>query len=307
MGSTSAAQRDGAIVVVAKCPIPGKSKTRLAARYGKEGSAALARSMLCDVLTSLEKCTAINSYTKVLLYAPGNDDGLAIMKGIMASINLAVLSTGEERQQNADASWTLLPMHSTVLQSSALSAILSDALRRVRDLIDPDGSVVFLGMDAPELPLDDIARALGQSHGGDEATPRKAILCPASDGGYGMLSVPSQADTVLTFERVLWSHPLTALCQIKALTDQGIQVALGKLMHDIDEPQDLDQLMQRVGDNSNQSLPEPSTTTSDSESILESPAAAIADSTEPLFDCKCSHATAHFTKQTLDGINNESK
>ena len=41
------------IVVVAKCPIPGKSKTRLARLLGEAGAARVAKAMLCDVLTTL--------------------------------------------------------------------------------------------------------------------------------------------------------------------------------------------------------------------------------------------------------------
>lgn len=44
---------DGSIVLVAKCPIPGKSKTRLQPLLGPEGSAALAKAMLSDILVNL--------------------------------------------------------------------------------------------------------------------------------------------------------------------------------------------------------------------------------------------------------------
>jgi glycosyltransferase A (GT-A) superfamily protein (DUF2064 family) len=45
----------GAIVVVSKCPIPGKSKTRLKPLLGEEGAALLARAMLSDVLVALSE------------------------------------------------------------------------------------------------------------------------------------------------------------------------------------------------------------------------------------------------------------
>jgi hypothetical protein len=48
----------GAIVVVAKCPIPGKSKTRLAPLLGAEGSAFLAKALLSDVLVTLSECVS---------------------------------------------------------------------------------------------------------------------------------------------------------------------------------------------------------------------------------------------------------
>jgi hypothetical protein len=48
----------GAIVVVAKCPIPGKSKTRLIPLLGEKGSTQLAKAMLSDVLLTLDKCVS---------------------------------------------------------------------------------------------------------------------------------------------------------------------------------------------------------------------------------------------------------
>lgn len=47
--------RRAAIVVVAKCPIAGKSKTRLIPLLGEEGSARLAKAMLSDVLQTLSQ------------------------------------------------------------------------------------------------------------------------------------------------------------------------------------------------------------------------------------------------------------
>lgn len=46
------------IVVVAKCPIPGQSKTRLIDLLGEEGSAVLAKAMLADVLTCISHCVS---------------------------------------------------------------------------------------------------------------------------------------------------------------------------------------------------------------------------------------------------------
>jgi hypothetical protein len=52
---------EGSIVVVAKCPIPGKSKTRLIPLLGKEGSVRLARSMLSDVLKTIDGCVSVDN------------------------------------------------------------------------------------------------------------------------------------------------------------------------------------------------------------------------------------------------------
>lgn len=140
----------------------------------------------------------------------------------------------------ADTAWTLLPMISSTLthnlRSPNLGQKLTDALQRVRELRNQ--TVVFLGMDSPELPIEEINHALSLK---DES----AHMCPSVDGGYGMLSVPVSAPETI-FDNILWSHPLTAISQVKALTDHGVSVSIGRLMHDIDEPEDVHALCDRL-------------------------------------------------------------
>lgn len=137
--------------------------------------------------------------------------------------------------------WTLLPTETDEgLESSNLGNLLQNTLERVRKL-SPEGRMVcFLGMDTPNLPLPDIVSSMSRSR------PVDALMCPSHDGGYGFLSVPKDADPAKTFANIPWSTPLTGMAQIKALTDQGITVRIGALMHDIDEPEDIDALKNRI-------------------------------------------------------------
>jgi glycosyltransferase A (GT-A) superfamily protein (DUF2064 family) len=112
---------------------------------------------------------------------------------------------------------------------------------------DDHGScrVVFLGMDCPELPLSELV-ALTTPSRPNLPTSTSALLCPAADGGYGLLAVPVNAPATI-FDGVQWSHSLTAVSQLKALTDAGLtNVVLGPLMHDIDTPKDVDALRNRL-------------------------------------------------------------
>jgi len=171
---------------------------------------------------------------KILLYAPGTPEG---RKGMMTILEELEIPVQDEGCNVASSGWILLPMESKVdLNSSDLGDLLGHALDRTRKLTEK--SIIFLGMDSPVLPLDDIYRA--------GVNPEEAVLCPADDGGYGMLSVPSHADSVQTFDRIPWSQSLTALGQLKALTDQGVKVAIGSLMYDIDEPEDVHRLCKRI-------------------------------------------------------------
>lgn len=185
---------------------------------------------------------------KMLLYAPGNDKGLAIMKEILTKLQLPherVKSIQEKEKEGKVVSahhWTLMPMMEGDLESSDLGAKLEDALNRVRSSDGGKSGVAFLGMDSPILSLGDIALGLLNA----KTVPPTAMLCPADDGGYGMLCVPPNADASKTFYNMYWSHALTALSQIKTLTDQGIMVKIGKCMHDIDEPSDVQALSHRL-------------------------------------------------------------
>ena len=56
----------GAIVVFAKCPTPGASKTRLAPLLGDDGAASLARAMLKDILVKLSDCVSLTCFCAVM-------------------------------------------------------------------------------------------------------------------------------------------------------------------------------------------------------------------------------------------------
>ena len=243
---------DGAIVVVAKCPTAGKSKTRLQPLLGSDGAAKLAEAMLLDVVEAISGEARLKPVCKILLYAPATAESEGAMRSILEKSDLFDDGCGD---------WTFLPMNSAIdaqssnpsksLTSSHLGEQLTDALVRAREVIrrwnlaTSEGGggvdrspVVFMGMDSPEVPLDELVAALSQ--------PMPALLCPAADGGYGLLSVPAHAPANQVFRGVRWSHSLTAVSQIKALTDAGITVIIGRLMHDIDEPDDVRDLCNRL-------------------------------------------------------------
>lgn len=138
--------------------------------------------------------------------------------------------------EHTHTQWDLLPMLTRDLNSSSLGSQLEDALIRTRHL--QSGPVIFIGMDSPELPIDEIISAC--------RNPEQALLCPSADGGYGLLSVPQSADASKVFADVRWSDSLTAVSQLKALTDAGVPVRIGRLMNDIDTPEDVQDLCERL-------------------------------------------------------------
>ena len=158
--------------------------------------------------------------------------------------NKTIDNSNNEKQNPITTSkntWILLPMISSDLTSSNLGDKLSTALHQTRSILLSQtnpfhiGNVVFLGMDSPIIPLPEIMYSLSSSE------YKNAHLCPAQDGGYGMISIPSSIPSHLAFRGVRWSNPLTAISQLKALTDSNseIIIRIGQMMNDVDEPDDV--------------------------------------------------------------------
>jgi len=140
------------------------------------------------------------------------------------------------------------------LHVSDLGQLLADGLTRVRKLLEmkstnnsdetstSHGSILFLGMDSPELRIGELKFALDLCL----EDRKRAYMCPAMDGGYGLLCIPYNTPASIFTCGVRWSSSLTALSQAKALTDHRIDVTFGMMMVDIDVPEDVSRLVTRL-------------------------------------------------------------
>ena len=279
-----------AIVIVAKCPIAGKSKTRLAKTglLDDDGCATMARAMLSDVISYIHTSEELRNVVKFIYHAPPSIKGRRMMQDIFKSLNVACESSpdGEDntmetcstnasgisipttssKTEDDCSSWNIcgMPDNGDSLQSSDLGSKLAAILEQTRTMLrcryandhatpsDYAPAVAFVGMDSPELPLSEIFYALDLAvsrceHHQPNDAKCKAYINPSHDGGYGMLCLPHQANASV-FEGVRWSSPLTAVSQIKAITDSGIDIEMGSLMRDIDEAEDLIDFGKRLYD-----------------------------------------------------------
>ncbi len=155
----------------------------------------------------------------MLLYAPDTRSGELQMRSILQSLHLPFINKSKvPNLGRVTSEWILLPMKSSVsneyksdLTSSCLGDKLADALERTRDLIcrtksstvqNTNESVLFLGMDSPELPMEEVVYGLKISSGEKTivdtmrtidkkqncivnsfaASNGRAHLCPAVDG-----------------------------------------------------------------------------------------------------------------------------
>ncbi len=141
------------MLVVAKAPVPGLAKTRIAAAVGMDVAADLAAAALLDTLD-----TAVGSGMTVVVALTGDPD-----RGARADELRSVL-----------AGLVVVPQVGTTF---------GERLARAHLDADGGGGVVQVGMDSPQLRIDDLTEAA------DRLTDHASVLGPAEDGGWWLLGV----------------------------------------------------------------------------------------------------------------------
>lgn len=188
------------VLIFAKPPLMGVSKTRLACTLGKAEARRIARMTMARTIHEVSGATRWNT----VLYATP-DKYLTRNFGGLWPIHL------QRRSQS----------------TGDLTARLDKGLREA-----PRGPVLFIGADAP-----DITRALiWQAF--EALKTHTAVFGPASDGGFWLFGMHKRARTVSPFGNgVRWSGP-HAMADVKANLGAGAKVAELVTLIDIDEADD---------------------------------------------------------------------
>lgn len=138
------------VLVVAKAPAPGRSKTRLVPPLHPEQAAALHEAMLLDTLAD---CQAASDEVRILCASHEDADGLRpIAKGIPV-----VMQEGSG---------------------------LASALERGIAMHVGDGPCAVVSSDIPGLPAGALGEAFASLEGGADV-----VLGPALDGGYWLIAM----------------------------------------------------------------------------------------------------------------------
>lgn len=190
------------LLLVAKAPVPGLVKTRLAADVGETAATAVAAAALLD---TIEACTL----------AVGPDRCRLALSGDIAEAVRA------DEIRTALAGWTLAPQ-----RGDGLGERLANAHTEV------SGPVVQIGMDTPQVTP---AGLLAVADGLEAAD---AVLAPAEDGGWWALALrdPSAATAL---RDVPMSTPETYAATRSALEAVGLRVAAGERLRDVDHLADV--------------------------------------------------------------------
>jgi uncharacterized protein len=193
------------VLVVAKAPVPGQAKTRLAASVGDRAAADIAAAALLD---SLDAVAAANVQSRVVALT-GDLDGA---------------SAGDEiRARLAD--------FTVIAQRGA-----NFAERLVNAHVDAGAGglpVLQIGMDTPQVTDDLIGECARELLAAD------AVLGLARDGGWWVLGVTdaAMADCLRT---VPMSRPDTGALTLSALDNTGVHVSLVPTLADVDTVEDID-------------------------------------------------------------------
>jgi glycosyltransferase A (GT-A) superfamily protein (DUF2064 family) len=195
------------VLVVAKAPVPGQAKTRLAASVGDDAAAAIAAAALLDTLDAV---AAAPIRARVVALTGDLDDASA---------------RDEIRARLAD--FTVVPQRGGNFAERLANAHI-DAAEAAGGL-----PVVQIGMDTPQVTDDVIAECARELLAAD------AVLGLARDGGWWLLGV-TEATMADCLRAIPMSRSDTGAVTLAALGDTGVDVSLVTTLADVDTVDDVD-------------------------------------------------------------------
>ncbi|MGC2415710.1 MAG: TIGR04282 family arsenosugar biosynthesis glycosyltransferase [Stellaceae bacterium] len=202
-----------AIAVMAKAPLVGEVKTRLAPPLSATEAAALSGCFIRDIADNIIAASHSAPIHGYLAYSPAGSEPV-----FRALLPEAI---------------RLLPP-----RRSGLGHSLADA---ARDLLAAGyGSVCLVNSDSPTLPtafLVDAAMAL-------RAPDDRLVLGPAADGGYYCIGL--KRPHLRLFEEIAWSTPRVFAQTCDRAREIGLAVVLLPPWYDVDDPASLRRLAGEV-------------------------------------------------------------
>ncbi len=193
-------------LVVAKAPVPGLAKTRLAASIGDRAAADIAAAALLDTLDAV---AAAPVQARVVAMTGDLD---------------AARASGEIRSR-LDA-FTVVPQRGDHFADRLANAHLDAAAAA------GNRTVVQIGMDTPQVSAEMLTECAQELSGTD------AVLGLAADGGWWVLGV-SDASMADCLRQVPMSRPDTGALTLAALCAKGIHVELVAELADVDTVDDI--------------------------------------------------------------------
>jgi rSAM/selenodomain-associated transferase 1 len=210
------------LIVMAREPVPGQAKTRLAGALGSEGAARLQAALALDL------CERLSGRFE-LTVAADPDPGSAFFQEIAQRTGAKLVPQGP----------------------GDLGARMARLLEMCLRAGDP--AALLIGTDLPALPEGHLIAAAA------ELTRHALVLGPAADGGYYAVGAARSAllrwDTVCErmFTGIRWGGP--SVLHDTLVRAEDLDLALGPAWYDVDEARDLAPLIRHVASGAAPDLP----------------------------------------------------
>ena len=196
------------VLVMAKAPVPGLAKTRIASVVGDEAAADFAAAAFLDTLAAVEAWAPasrrIVALTGTLAQAARADEFASRLRG-----------------------WQVVPQ-----RGASFAERLVHAHHDAAASWGPSEALLQIGMDTPQLIPADLA-ALARAVTAPDQAGVDAVLGPATDGGWWALAT-RRAGYVDGLADVAMSTPHTCAHTATALRAAGARVGLAHMLSDVD-------------------------------------------------------------------------
>ena len=203
-----------ALIVVAKQPAPGRTKTRLSPPLKPEQASKLYECFLNDTLDLIRQ---VKQVQPVVAFLPAGAEGY--FQQLASDFDLI-------QQEGPDLGARL---------DNAISSYLSRGYQRV----------VIMNSDSPTLPSDHLCQAFASLEAGADV-----VLGPCEDGGYYLIGVKQPIPRLL--QEVKMSTPTVAADTIALADEENLKVHLLPSWYDVDDAASLKRLAEEVTNGSPQ-------------------------------------------------------
>lgn len=207
--ATGAGPTVAPVIVFAKAPVPGEVKTRLIARLGVRGAAALHAAL---VERTLETACAARVGRVELCCAPDESHPFFLACAQRFGVALTVQTAGD------------------------LGTRMRSAFERV---VPESGRALLIGSDCPALTPGHLRDAAGALEAGHDA-----VLGPAEDGGYVLVGLARTSPRV--FDGIGWGGPDVMRDTRARLRALGWRWHELPELWDVDRPEDLARIAERL-------------------------------------------------------------
>ena len=198
------------VIVFAREPIPGQTKTRLIPAIGKDNAAALADAFNRDALAKAKQLAPAELV--IAGSAPGGAKRSRYFKSLAHDFGAWVFEQG----------------------SGHLGARMAAAMRPFTNA----GGALLMGTDTPSLPF----RLLQKSADLFEKYP--LVIAPTLDGGYYLVAMRGKSTDI--FKPMAWGTSDVLAKTLARLRDAGETYCLGPWWYDVDRPIDLQFLISHL-------------------------------------------------------------